>query len=332
MAENARHTPEWRRFEQLAALIETHLGPKGAIVKSPDHIRDKTTGQPRQVDASIRYNVGSIPILITIECRDRTGEEDVTWIEQLIAKRESIGATATVAVSSSGFTHPALEKARLHNIETRLLREVSEQAISEWAQKIEIITISGRFGLGQLRVGFKPGPDELQPDIHPSVKAEYAKGDLEYKFIRRVSDGSLRSVRDLLREAELKAGNQVYDHFNGTVTLELPPQTSATVIISENFPSLFEDVPIDGEPKTVTRNWGFERNEVTIESKNGPREIESLSIEFRVIQRAYPSNIGRLLSYGTDLGSIVNVDERDIYLGDDRSMRVTISGKADRAS
>ena len=47
---------------------------------------DKITNQPREVDASIRYQVGSVPILITIECRDRVAVQDSTWIEQLVQK------------------------------------------------------------------------------------------------------------------------------------------------------------------------------------------------------------------------------------------------------
>ncbi len=329
MTEKAHNTPAWRKFERLVALIETHLVPSGAIVTSPDHIQDKTTGQSREVDASIRYEVGSIPILITLECRDRTSEEDVMWIEQLIAKRESIGATATVAVSSSGFTQPALAKARSHGIETRLLREVAEEAIRDWAQKLQIVVVRGQFGLGQLRVAFKTSPNNPQPELHPDMKAEYAKGDVEYKFIKQVSDGSLLSIGDLLRDAELQAGNRLYEHINGSITLQMPPQTSASVALSQRFPSLFEGVPVNSKPTIVTRAWRFEPQEATIETEKGSTEIEYIEVDFRVIQRAYPSNIGRLLSYDTEHGPIVNVEERDIFMDDDKSIRITISGKAD---
>src|SRR5712691_6264859 len=70
---------DWREFERLVALIEHHLAPKGAVVRSPDHLTDKRTGQSREVDASIRYVVGSVTILITVECRERSHNEDVTW-------------------------------------------------------------------------------------------------------------------------------------------------------------------------------------------------------------------------------------------------------------
>jgi hypothetical protein len=95
---------EWKEFEQLVARIERLLVPKGAVVKSPDHIPDLITGSLREVDASIRMKVGSSDLLMTIECRRRKGTEDDTWIEQLATKREKIGAAKTIAVSSTGFS------------------------------------------------------------------------------------------------------------------------------------------------------------------------------------------------------------------------------------
>src|SRR5262245_39374323 len=101
----------WRDFELLVARIEEWLGPKGATVKSPDYIADRVTGELREVDASIRLHAGSAPILVTVECRDRVSVQDVTWIEQIASKRDSVGAARTIAVSSSGFTGPARSKA-----------------------------------------------------------------------------------------------------------------------------------------------------------------------------------------------------------------------------
>lgn len=329
MTSSRNATPAWRQFEKLIALIESHLAPQGAVIKSPDHISDKTTisGQPREVDASIRYQVGSVPILITIECRDRTSEQDVTWIEQLASKRDSIGASVMVAVSSVGFTQPALEKARFYGIETRLLREVSEDAIHNWAQTIDILTIRGKFGMGLLRLQLKATSDNLHPELHPNVKTEYAKGDVEYKFIRRTVDQTLISIGDLLREAELQAGQQLFDQMQQNVTVQLPPHSSMAALISSKFPSLFEDVPVGGEPVTKIRAWRFEPNEATVETEGGPAEIEYLDVELHVVQQVFPSNVGRLLSYEGESKRILNVEERNIVLGNDNSIKVIISGK-----
>lgn len=122
----------WRKFELLISQIEGALAQKGAIVRSPDRIQDKFTGQLREVDASIRLNVGTTPILITIECRDRVAIQDDIWIEQLASKKEKIGASATIAVSSSGFTKPASISASLYGIQIRTLTDVTGTNAASW--------------------------------------------------------------------------------------------------------------------------------------------------------------------------------------------------------
>lgn len=128
----------WRQFEILVAQIESALLPRGAIVKCPDRLPDLVTGQLREVDASIRLNVGSTQMLITLECRDRVAAQDDTWIEQLATKKLKIGAAATIAVSSSRFSEPATRSAKLFGIELRTLKPLNEAEAKDWVEKTGI--------------------------------------------------------------------------------------------------------------------------------------------------------------------------------------------------
>ncbi len=130
---------EWRKFERMVASIERALAPYGAIVKSPDHIPDVISLNLREVDASIRFQVGSTPILITVECRRRSASQDVTWIEQLVSKKENIGANATIAVSSTGFSAGALDMAKRKGIETRTLTDVTGGEAASWVKTISLV-------------------------------------------------------------------------------------------------------------------------------------------------------------------------------------------------
>ena len=123
---------EWRQFEQLVARIEATASARGAVVKSPDRIRDLVTGQMREVDATMRYREGTVDMLVTIECRKRSRKADDTWIEQLATKRVKIGAAKTIAVSSNGFSESAHKTARCNSIELRTLSEVSPSDIETW--------------------------------------------------------------------------------------------------------------------------------------------------------------------------------------------------------
>lgn len=120
---------DWRLFEEIVAQFEKSLLPESAIIKTPDKIADLTTKHKREVDASIRYNIGSVPILITVECRKRKNIQDIQWIEQLISKKINIGAAKTIAVSSAGFTENAIQKAEQHGIELRTCKYLNEQEI-----------------------------------------------------------------------------------------------------------------------------------------------------------------------------------------------------------
>ncbi len=329
MPKTKHTTSQWREFEKLVALLESHLVPRGATIRSPDHIPDKITGEPREVDISVRYQVGSVPILITIECRKREATQDTTWIEQLAQKRNDIGASVTVAVSSRRFTKPAIKKARFYNIETRLLKEVSEEAIKSWARGIDLGVVRGKFGMGRLGLRFRGIPVEQSPSLTQEIINEYAKGDAEYKFIRRLADNQMISIADLLREHEQKLGNRLFDRLTQDLTIELPPHSRAEVTLSSSFPSLFEDVPINGEPSIKLFSSHFEPHEATIDTILGSLEIEYLEAELPVIQQVYPSQIGRLLSYANNEGSILKIEEHIISLENKDPITVIVSSKND---
>src|SRR4051812_12925997 len=91
---------DWKEFEELVARIESALVPIGAVVKPNDRIKNNLTGRKRQVDASIRFTLGTSPILITVECRKRKHKQDDTWIEQVVAKKQNLGASKTIAVTT----------------------------------------------------------------------------------------------------------------------------------------------------------------------------------------------------------------------------------------
>jgi hypothetical protein len=127
-----KNSKTWRDFEELVARIEKAAAPRGAVVRSPDRIRDLVTGRAREVDASIRMQVGTADVLITVECRKRGRRDDDTWIEQLGSKRQKIGAAKTIAVSASGFTESAVRAAKHFGIELRTLSQVSPSDIEGW--------------------------------------------------------------------------------------------------------------------------------------------------------------------------------------------------------
>ena len=131
----------WKEFERLVSKIEEALCPAGAIVKVNEKIPDVQTGDLRQVDATIRFRVGSSDILIAIECRKRNHKQDITWIEQLEAKKKNIGANQIIGVSSDGFTDYALRKAKVCNV---TLRKIDKIDVSKMINKYRSVITETR--------------------------------------------------------------------------------------------------------------------------------------------------------------------------------------------
>ncbi|RZB31396.1 MAG: hypothetical protein AEth_00726 [Candidatus Argoarchaeum ethanivorans] len=100
-----------KNFENLVAKIEkAFAGP--AEVKQNDYLLDFTTGKKRQVDITIRSKVAEYLILIIVECRDHKKPVGSGYIEEICTKRDCVRADKTVIVSSSGFSKPAIQKAK----------------------------------------------------------------------------------------------------------------------------------------------------------------------------------------------------------------------------
>jgi hypothetical protein len=118
--------PAWRQFEVLAEKIFTELSPK-AVIRQDDHILGKLSGIPRQLDVSIRADLGEYQSLVIVQARDRTAPADVNAVGELAAVIEDVEATNGILVCKGGFTRAAMVYAKnkgislcnLHDAESR---------------------------------------------------------------------------------------------------------------------------------------------------------------------------------------------------------------------
>jgi hypothetical protein len=261
-ASSERGTPEWREFEKLIARIEEAAGPLGIKVKSPDRIPSKVTGRLREVDASIRARIGTSEVLITIECRKRKPTQDVTWIEQLVAKKQSIGASRTIAVSASGFSQEATATAMANGIELRTLSTLSVADIHKlmrlnfvmfWKRHCAISGARVRFFRGLDGSWEMPGEAEFDYEIPPET-------DPSAPLFTGITTGRRRSLNDLWHE--LQAATDPFEEigestelchrafcyvFPGDFTLDTPGGTHllGDVTVSVALWKTFDIVSID---------------------------------------------------------------------------------------
>src|SRR5258706_1618779 len=111
------------RFQKLIHLIYQQMAPVGAIVLESALISERHSSTQREVDILIEHAMVGIPIRIAFECRGRTRKDDIEWIDSLIGKYRDLPIDKVVAVSRSGLTPAAIEKASANKIEARTLEQ-----------------------------------------------------------------------------------------------------------------------------------------------------------------------------------------------------------------
>lgn len=133
-------TPSMRKGRELELLIARikELQLPDARILSPQKVKDRDTGQEREIDVGIRIAREGDEIFIAVETRDRGAVQDVQWVEQLIAKKQSVGADVLIAVSRSGFSQPARIKALKRGVILTQMLERVPQDVSALANAVYI--------------------------------------------------------------------------------------------------------------------------------------------------------------------------------------------------
>ena len=266
-----------REFELLIGKLEGIVLPEGAKITSPGFIKDRITGQLREVDILIEHNVGTSNIKIVIECRDRTSIQDTQWIEQIHTKLNDINIHKAIVVSSSRFTQPAIEKAKFYNIETRTYEEITTDFIKSWWSIEQIRVISNGFTV--ISAIF----DVDNPQIIERLNEEVFKGKTpEMKFINSTVDDQIFSLNDIF----IWCSKEIDDW--DSLLPDGPP-------IKKNFIAHF--------------NNPGDRFEININDlKTGITRI-AFYVELRIISKFIP--VSRVSQYGDSEKVITNVIEFD---------------------
>jgi hypothetical protein len=76
---NLKPTPKWKQFEKFVEKIQKSLTPN-ADVKHNEFIFGKS-GIKRQVDISIKYNLGQFDFLVAIDAKDWKNPVDINDVD-----------------------------------------------------------------------------------------------------------------------------------------------------------------------------------------------------------------------------------------------------------
>lgn len=308
----AKKKPKSREFEELVARIEGHLAPLGAMVKSPDRLKAKAGKRKREVDASIRHRVGSGEVLITIECRERSRLQDVTWIEQIAGKRDLVGASLTIAVSSKGFSKDAIEAARFHDVQLRIIQEIKDEDIEKWTDGILVEKRVAQLKIQNMGIQyFEPG--EPSPALSGAFLELWHREGIEAKIFHDHRTGVLISLNEVIARATPQ--RQVHVMSEGSRVRVTIPAGERVTFGADPLTALLVDAPADGTTVKQLVRITATRGDYAIESVAGLKDVAQIMVEVDASQTRERLPASRLLHYTDEKGPLGKVVEHEVKLG-----------------
>jgi restriction endonuclease len=227
-----------RSLELLVARIKEHQLPD-ATVRSPDFVPDRDTGQRREVDVGIHVTRDGGSTFIAIECRNRKAVQHVEWVEQLICKKQSIGADVLIAVTSSRFYRPARVKALKHGV---ILARMTSKLPAE------IVELAESFFITFLFVAPRIMAVDLQLPSHLTADLE----GYRYRHLLVSQDLTLSELAQMWSTPNLirTVVKDVKDFSSARFAKVMLSKIDANVL------TMTEELPIEGAKITFELNFG----------------------------------------------------------------------------
>lgn len=213
------------QIQKLIKYISEQLAPEGAKVEESVLLEEKGVKNPseREIDILLEYNIGISTIRIAIECRDRERTDNITWIDSLIGQYANLPVDKVIAISRSGFSSNAIEKAELNNIITMTLDKASEVNWNKQFLKIGIGQVDLVIKFEAISFTTKP-PLETKLSSDDKLILESDKGTVN-DFVNKVTPILLRQIKKYLDDNLLSVYKKLSDlDKDGVVEQKLPTE------------------------------------------------------------------------------------------------------------
>lgn len=151
MPDEEAKDPKWKRFEKLAYEIQKELAGNATVTLS-DSIQGVDSKTSRQIDISVRQNIGQYAILIVIDCKDYKDPVDVKAVEEFAGMVRDVRANRGALISSNGFTESAINIAKTHGIDT--FRLVDTNSV-DWKSYPTVSALLERTFVHGFQLGFR---------------------------------------------------------------------------------------------------------------------------------------------------------------------------------
>ena len=120
-------------FQQLVALIEHALAPKGAKIIQSAEVPVDGLGTLREVDILIDGQWGEFKIRVAVEAKDHGRKISLPVFESVLGKYRggcAVNVDKLIVVSSRGFSADVIKKAAKENVELLTIKQAKDK---KWA-------------------------------------------------------------------------------------------------------------------------------------------------------------------------------------------------------
>lgn len=153
-------------FQKLSAsIMAVFYEPEYGVIESI-LMRNEKTGTIRELDIKITHRQNP-QNKILVECRDHKRKQDVIWLDLLEGKARRLGFPKVIAISSSGFTKPAVAEAVDRGIDALHLKEAEERDWRKWLFGLNIFGVQIKFDPVVRRVSFGVPPQYIKKVPRP---------------------------------------------------------------------------------------------------------------------------------------------------------------------
>lgn len=237
-----------KALESLVAFVEKLSLPDGFEVETNKRIRNDNATDEAEFDIVISGKIGSAHLVWLIECRDRPSSKSapVSWIEQLVGRRDRFQINKVTAVSTQPFSKPAKTLAAEKKIDLRHVKSLSVDEFQGWLQMPSYLHMTRYRDLKHAGIIV---PEELPEAIGFAAGKRLAESP-EEPFLRSTADNRIATLNEA---------------FAG--------------IVDER--NLFEGVDVNGVPKPIILNVQYinPNDRFVIDTDLGPAPVESIRFE-----------------------------------------------------
>ncbi|MDP9350573.1 MAG: hypothetical protein M3P51_03400 [Chloroflexota bacterium] len=122
-------------FQKVIHLICRQL-EEGATVTESKFLRDRLSGDAREVDIVIEMERTLGRLTVSVECVDHARPATQEWVERMHAKHEHLPTDRLFLVSRAGFYKPAMRQAELRGVTALTLDEAMD---TDWNATVRVL-------------------------------------------------------------------------------------------------------------------------------------------------------------------------------------------------